>query len=95
MADHSRVIRISRFVPAPAMRAELLAALHELAIAVRRIEGCFGVQVCDVSEDPTAVIVVSRWSSAEAVARMPVEQVRARVAHLVVGEARTEHLIPL
>lgn len=95
MAEHARVIRMTRFVPAAGKRADLIDALEEVAERVRRVEGCYGVQVCDVSEDPRPLVVISRWDSAEALARLPADQVRARVQDLIEGEPETEHYTPL
>ena len=95
MTEHARVIRLTRFVPLAGKRAELIAALEEIAERVRQVEDCYGVQVCDVSEDPIPLVVISRWHSAEAIAKLPADQVRARVKDLVVGEPATEHYTPL
>ncbi|TMC14373.1 MAG: hypothetical protein E6J29_03480 [Chloroflexi bacterium] len=95
MAEHARVIRLTRFIPAAGKRADLIETLEEIAERVRQVEGCYGVQVCDVSEDPAPLVVISRWDSAEALAKLPADQVRARVQGLIEGEPETEHYSPL
>lgn len=95
MPEHARVIRMTRFVPAAGRRADLIEALEEIAERVRQLEDCYGVQVCDVSEDPLPLVVISRWSSAEALGKLPADQVRARVQDLIDGEPETEHYSPL
>jgi len=95
MAEHARVIRVTRFIPAAGKRADLLEALEEIAEQVRKVEDCYGVQVCDVSEDPTPLVVISRWHSAEAIAKLPADQVLARVKDLVESPPLTEHYTTL
>jgi quinol monooxygenase YgiN len=95
MAEHARVIRMTRYIPAAGKRADLLEALEEVAELVRTVEDCYGVQLCDVSEDPTPLVVISRWHSAEAIGKLPADQVLARVKDLVESAPLTEHYTPL
>ena len=64
MSDHARVIRVLVLRPAAGKHADLLRVVQEAAERGRQIEGCFGVQVCDVREDPGDVCVISRWADA-------------------------------
>jgi quinol monooxygenase YgiN len=61
MSEHAHVIRVSAFRPAPGRRDELVDVCQALAELARVADGCFGAQVCQVSERPDDVAVVSRW----------------------------------
>ena len=66
MAEHATVLDVSRYFPAAGRRDELVEAMHTLAAAAARAQGCFGSQVCVSDREPDALVAVSRWESAEA-----------------------------
>ena len=61
MAEHAHVVRVTTFVPADGRAEDLLEACRQIAGAATEAEGCFGAQVCEVSEQPGVIAVVSRW----------------------------------
>jgi quinol monooxygenase YgiN len=61
MSEHAHVVRISAFPSAPGRRDELVDVCRALAELAAGADGCFGAQVCQVSERPDDVAVVSRW----------------------------------
>jgi quinol monooxygenase YgiN len=66
MTDHAHVVRIAHMRPKPGQRDQLIARLHEQAEAMRPLPGLFGIQVCEVQEDPSSVALISRWQDEQA-----------------------------
>ena len=97
MAEHASVVRVTRFQPAAGKRESLSALLEKLAVSIRSIDGCFGVQVCAVRESPEELVVISRWASQGAVDQLAafVTANQTEVSQLASGPARTEHFTPL
>lgn len=97
MNDHAHLIRVLTAHAAPGKRDELIRVLEELAGRVREMEGCFGMQICSVREEPEWVAVVSRWESAAAQekTRPLVEENRARIEGLIQGDPRPYSMTPL
>lgn len=97
MSDHAKVIRVLVLRPAAGKHAELLQVVQEAAERARKIEGCFGVQVCDVREDPGDVCVISRWADPSGPVQMQKlnDEYRSRYQPLIGAEPRLYHLTPI
>jgi quinol monooxygenase YgiN len=97
MSDHAKVIRVLVLRPAAGKHADLLRVVQEAAERGRQIEGCFGVQVCDVREDPGDVCVISRWADAsgpEAMQKLN-DEYRPQYEPLIGAAPRLYHLTPV
>jgi len=97
MSEHAQVIRVLVLRPAAGKRAELIQVCEEAAERARQFEGNYGVQVCDVREDPGDVCVISRWKDASGPQRMQQlnEEYRSRYGPLIGDNApRLYHLTP-
>ncbi len=66
MTDHAHLVRIAHMRPTPGQRERLIARLNGQAEAMRSLPGLFGVQVCEVQEEPGSVALISRWRDEEA-----------------------------
>ena len=97
VAEHARVIRVTRFKPAPGKGEELAQKLETLSESVRPMEGCFGVQVCSVREAPEVVVVISRWASQSALDKLMSTgtQDMAQISGLLAEPPKAEHFEPL
>ncbi len=96
MAEHASVIRLLRFQPAAGKRDELIRRLEEGVQDIRKREGCFGAQICQVRETPGVIVAVSRWASQAAVDLFLQDSAaqRAELGSLLAAPAEAEHLIP-
>jgi quinol monooxygenase YgiN len=97
MAEHASVIRLTRFQPAPGKRDELVRRLEEGVEDIRKLEGCFGAQICAVRETPNVIVAISRWASQSAVDEFLQSSAtrRADVATLTAAPPVSEHLVPV
>ncbi len=97
MSEHSQVVRVTTFKPADGRRSDLVALCEEMAETTRTVEGCFGVQVCSVREEPDWVAVISRWENAAGLEKTKpaIEKNRGRMQALVSEPPRVYHLTPL
>ena len=98
MSDHARVIRILVLRPSAGHRDELVDLCEEAAERARQFDGNFGVQVCNVREDPGDVCVISRWEDASGPERMQKlnDEFRPRYTKLIGdNEPRLYHLTPI
>ncbi len=66
MPEHSRIVRITTFVPADGRHDDLVSACEQIATTLRRTDGCFGAQICTVAEEPTLITAISRWRDQDA-----------------------------
>ena len=96
MAEHASVIRLLRFQPAAGKRDELIRRLEEGVQDIRKREGCFGAQICQVRETPGVIVAVSRWASQAAVDLFLQDSAaqRAELGSFLAAPAEAEHLIP-
>ncbi len=95
MAEHAHIVRIARYRPQPGAVEELRSALNALAQGMRGLPGLFGVQVCELMEDPEWLALVSRWeheAAMRATGNPGVEELVTRVAGLG-QEQRVEHFV--
>jgi quinol monooxygenase YgiN len=92
MAEHAHVIRVARFQPAAGKRDELVNRLVSGAEDIRKMEGCFGAQICSVRESPGVIAAVSRWASGAALDQFLQSSIaqRAEVAALTAAPPTTE-----
>src|ERR1700704_6502575 len=97
MNDHARVIRVLVLRPAEGRHDELLKMAQEAAQRARGMEGNFGVQVCNVREDPGDVCVISRWADASGPEKMQKlnEEYRPTYERLISAPPRLYHLTPI
>src|ERR1700720_4247562 len=97
MAEHASVIRIIRFEPGTGKRDELVAQLERGAQDIRKMEGCFGVQICTIREVPGIVSSISRWASQAALDQFlqSTATQRAQMATLAAGPPTVEHFTPV
>lgn len=98
MAEHARVIDVSRYYPVQGKRDELLAAMKEMATKAASSPGCFGAQVCESDQERAALIAISRWaaqSDLDGFASSPsFVKERERMASLLAKPAQREHFHP-
>jgi quinol monooxygenase YgiN len=97
MAEHASVVRLSRFQPAAGKRDELIRVLEEGAEGIRKLDGCFGAQICTVRGTPDVIVAISRWASQSAVDKFVEDSAaeRAGLGPLVAAPPVSEHLIPV
>ncbi|HEY1296491.1 MAG TPA: antibiotic biosynthesis monooxygenase family protein [Chloroflexota bacterium] len=97
MAEHASVVRVVRFKPAAGKRDELVSMLELGAEQIRKMEGCFGVQICTVREAPDEVASISRWASQSALDAFlrATDAQRGGLNALAAGAPVTEHLTPI
>jgi quinol monooxygenase YgiN len=97
MAEHANLVRVARFRPAPGQREELVKRLQSGADGIRHRDGCFGAQICTVSEDPAVVAVISRWASQAALDQFLSETTaqRAEATALTSEPATTETFVSI
>jgi quinol monooxygenase YgiN len=69
MNDHATVVRIERHEPGAGRRDEIAGVLKSAAEAARDASGCYGAQVTSSDREPTQVVLIERWESAEAMER--------------------------
>ena len=99
MADHARVINVSRYRPAPGKRHDLMSAMKKMAERASKAKGCFGAQACESNRDREDLVAVSRWESEQALhefsstADSVAEQ--EHLKNLLAGQAQRENLRPL
>jgi quinol monooxygenase YgiN len=95
MAEHARLVRLTRFYPDDSQRQAAISEMQALVDRYRDVEGCFGAQVCTIEEEPGAVAVISRWESAEALRRLQgtdaARDVQDRLARVLTQPGKTEH----
>lgn len=68
MSEHATYVRVTTFMPDDGRREDLISYLKQMAVAVRRQDGCFGTQICTADHEPGAVTVISRWRDQSAFA---------------------------
>jgi quinol monooxygenase YgiN len=97
MSEHAQMIRVLVLRPAAGKRSELVKVCEEAAERARKLEGNFGVQVCDVREDPGDVCVISRWADASGAERMQKlnQEYRPQFEPLLGGAPRLYHMTPI
>ncbi len=97
MAEHARVIRVAKFRPDPGVREEVLARLQQIAQELRSLPGLFGAQVCRLHEDPSWLVLVSRWESEQAMSGTNAPPIAEHIRSLagLVEREEIEHLIAL
>jgi quinol monooxygenase YgiN len=97
VAEHASVIRIIRFKPEAGKRDELVSTLEQGAEQIRRMDGCFGVQICTVREAPDEIASISRWASQSALDAFlsATDAQRGGLNALAAGSPVTEHLTPI
>ena len=66
MSEHAQIVQLTRMRPVPGRREDLLGRLHEQAEAMRSLPGLYGAQVCEVQEDPSELVLISRWRDEDA-----------------------------
>ena len=66
MTEHAGLVQIARMRPTPGKRQALLGRLHQQAQAMRTLPGLFGAQVCEMKEDPSELVLISRWRNEKA-----------------------------
>jgi quinol monooxygenase YgiN len=66
MSEHAGVIRITTMLVRTGHANELVQAASSVARRYSAAQGCFGAQVCEISEEPGTFAVVSRWHHREA-----------------------------
>ena len=95
MPDHATVIRVTRMRAAEGREDELRRFAEEFAAAARQQPGCFGAQLCSVSEEPGWLAAISRWESQAALdAAIPKgDSRRAEMAELLGAPAETRHYV--
>lgn len=98
MAEHAKVIDVSRYYPVEGKRDELLSEMKELAAKAASSPGCFGAQVCESDQEHAALIAISRWASKsdmDGFAASPsFVKERERMASLLAKPAQREHFHP-
>jgi quinol monooxygenase YgiN len=96
MAERASVIRLSRFQPAAGKRDELIRVLETGAEGIRKLDGCFGAQICASRETPDVIVAISRWASQSAVDAFLEASAaeRANLAGLTAAPPSAEHLVP-
>ncbi|MGI9145468.1 MAG: putative quinol monooxygenase [Chloroflexota bacterium] len=93
MAEHAHIVRVAKYRPQPGGVDDLRTALHALAERMRGLPGLFGVQVCQLIEDPEWLALVSRWEHEEAMratGNPGLDELMTQVAGLG-QEQRVEH----
>lgn len=97
MSEHAQLIRVLTVEVAPGKRDEAVHLVEELAEKIRHVEGCFGMQVCSVREEPEWIAVVSRWESQAAYDRglAIIEGSGERARGLVQGAPRAYTMTPV
>ena len=95
MAEHANVVRVARFRPAPGRQEELVNRLEAGVEGIRQRDGCFGAQICTLTEDPAVVAVISRWANQAALDQFLSETTaqRAEAAALVTEPPTTETFV--
>jgi quinol monooxygenase YgiN len=96
VAEHAHVVRVSTFPPADGRRDELVEVCTSLAELARSADGCFGAQVCTLSERPGVLAVVSRWrdpSAVEAFTGPRTNDALRQLEGLLAGVPTTEHYV--
>ncbi len=95
MADHAVIVRVTRMRPADGREKELRRLLDSFVSATRDRPGCFGAQVCTVTEEPGWVAAISRWSDQaaldEAIPKGDTE--RQELGRLLAAPAETRHYV--
>jgi len=66
MNEHANVVNVARHHPAGGRRDEVAGMLRVLAEDARKAPGCFGAQITSSDRDRDALVLISRWESAEA-----------------------------
>ncbi len=97
VSDHAHMIRVTVFRPKAGSRDDLAALSEAMAERIRKIEGCYGVQVCDVREEPDWLAVISRWenpANLDRVDSVASQGERERAASLLAEQPRVYHLTP-
>lgn len=69
MNDHATVVRVERHEPGAGRRDEIAGVLKSASEAARDASGCYGAQVTSSDREPTQVVLIERWESAEAMER--------------------------
>jgi quinol monooxygenase YgiN len=94
MAEHAGVVRVTHFQAALGKRDELIDRLEAGASDIRKVEGCFGAQICSVREMPDVIGAVSRWSSQAALDRWVSASAaqRSELSPLLAAAPMSEHL---
>ena len=97
MSEHAQLIRILVLRPAAGKHADVLQVVQQAAERGRQIEGCYGIQICNVREDPGDICVVSRWADpagAEKLQKLN-EEYRDQYAALLGDAPRIFHMTPV
>src|ERR1700738_1071597 len=97
MADHATVIRVSHIHPAAGKHDDVITRIGPAVATMRSVEGCFGVQVCDVRETPGVLSVVSRWANQAALDQIETAGVMndSGIADLITPPSSVEQLVPV
>ncbi len=66
MNDHANVVQIARHYATEGRRDEVAGVLRVLAEDARKAPGCFGAQLTESDRDSHALVLISRWESADA-----------------------------
>lgn len=66
MNDHARVVRIERHEPGAGRRDEVAGMFKLAAETARDAHGCYRAQVTSSDRQPTQVVLIERWESADA-----------------------------
>ncbi|HKC19066.1 MAG TPA: antibiotic biosynthesis monooxygenase family protein [Candidatus Dormibacteraeota bacterium] len=59
-------MRVERHEPAAGRRDEVAGVLKSAAETMRDAHGCYGAQVTSSDREPTQVVLIERWESADA-----------------------------
>ena len=97
MSEHAHLIQVTTFHPAQGQREAVLSVCREAEDRFRDTEGCFGAQVCSVSEEPEWVAIVSRWDDPRALEKTDaiIAQHRDRMRDLIREQPRGYHMTPI
>jgi quinol monooxygenase YgiN len=97
MSEHAHVIRVTTFHPKEGSRDDVLEILRGVEETLRDMDGCFGAQVCSVSEEPEWVAIVSRWADASALAKTEhvIAEHQGRMRDLVRDRPRMYDMAPI
>jgi quinol monooxygenase YgiN len=66
MNEHANIVQVARHYPGNGRRDEVAGVLRVLAEDARLASGCFGAQITTSDRNQDALVLISRWESAEA-----------------------------
>jgi quinol monooxygenase YgiN len=95
VVEHAHVVRIARMRPVPGQRDALLERLHAQAEAMRSLPGLFGVQVCELQEDPNSLALISRWKAEADMQRVDANGPEIRRAAELIEHEDVEHFVSI